>query len=66
MRRSRILPAGLALAFVPGTCTMLDGVVGSGPVDGFAPIKSVQLFLVATEPPPDEPVAPPNGSEGST
>jgi hypothetical protein len=45
---------------------MLDGVVGSGPVDGFAPIKSVQLFLAATEPPPDDPVDPPDGSEGST
>ncbi len=64
MRRSRILPAGLALAFMPGTCTMLDVGLGSGPLDGIVPIKSVQLFLA--ELPPDEPVHPPDGSEPST
>lgn len=64
MRRSRILSTGLALAFMPGTCTMLDVGIGSGPLDGIMPIKSVQLFLA--ELPPDEPVAPPDGSEEST
>ncbi len=64
MRRSRILSSGLALAFLPGTCTMLDVGIGSGPLDGIAPIKSLQLFLA--ELPPDEPVSPPDGSEEST
>lgn len=66
MRRSRILSSGLALAFMPGTCTMLEGVMGPGSMDGIPAIKSVQLFLQTTELPPDDPVDPPNGVEEST
>ena len=66
MRRSRIFSSGLALAFLPGTCTMLDVGIGSGPLDGIAPIKNIQLFLATNDPPPDEPADSPDGSEGST
>ncbi len=74
----KILSAGLAVAFLPGTCTTLDGVVAPGrqasllnmavPADEASPLKSVQLFMQAADPLPedDEPVDIPGGSEGST
>ncbi len=64
MRRSRIFSSGLALAFLPGTCTMLDVGIGSGPLEGITPIKNIQLFLA--ELPPDEPVESPGDTEEST
>lgn len=73
----KILSAGLAAAFLPGTCTTLDGIVGPGrqapllsmavPADEASPFKSLQLFMQAADPPPeDEPVDPPDGVEDST
>ena len=73
----KILSTGLAVAFLPGTCTTLDGVVAPGrqasllnmavPADEASPLKSLQLFMQTPDPPPDdEPVDPPGGSEGST
>ena len=66
MRRSRIFSSGLALAFLPGTCTMLDVGIGSGPLDGIAPIKSFQLFLTTNDPPEEDPVESPGQTEEST
>ncbi len=69
----KILSAGLAAAFLPGTCTILDGVVAPGqqapllsmavPADEASPLKSFQLFMQEQE---DEPVDAPNGVEDST
>ncbi len=69
----KILSTGLAVAFLPGTCTTLDGVVAPGrqapllsmaaPADEASPLKSLQPFMETQE---DEPVDPPDGSEGST
>ncbi len=66
MRRSRIFSSGLALAFLPGTCTMLDVGIGSSPVDGFAPIKSFQLFLVTGDPKEEEQEDPPSDTGNPT
>ena len=75
--RSKFLSAAVATAFLPGTCTTLDGVMSMGggpplsgivaPADEVLPLKSMR-FLMQTEDPPleDEPVDPPVGSEDST
>ncbi len=74
--RSRILSAGLAAAFLPGPCTPMEGLLGSGqqgspfsvvaPLDGGFPFKGLPLLLQGGDggdPPPDEPVDPPDGGE---
>ncbi len=66
MRRSRILSSGLALAFLPGTCTMLDVGIGSGPLEGIAPIKNIQLFLVTGDPQEEEQEDPPSDTGNPT
>ncbi len=71
--RSRILSAGLAAAFLPGTCSPIEGLLGSGqqgspfgivaPLDGGFPSKGFSLLLQTTDPPPEdnEPVDMPDG-----
>ncbi len=75
--RSRILSAGLAAAFLPGTCSPIERLLGpaqQGPPfgvvtpldDGFT-FKGLQLLMKEQDPPPpDAPVDPPDGWEGST
>lgn len=74
--RSRILSAGLAAAFLPGTCSPIEGLLGPvqqgspfgivAPLDGGFTVKGLPLLLQGGEggdPPPDEPVDPPDGGE---
>ena len=75
--RSRILSAGLAAALLPGTCTPVESLFGPAqqgqpfevvaPQDDGLTVKGLSLLLQEPEdPPPGEPVDPPDGTEGST
>ena len=76
--RSRILSAGLAAAFLPGTCSPIEDLLGPaqrgpsfevvGPLDDGFTVKGLPLLLQAAHPLPDdgEPVDAPGGSEDST
>lgn len=71
--RSRILSAGLAAVFLPGTCSPIDGLLSPGlqgppldvvaPLDGGFMVKGFPLLLQAAD---EEPEDVPDGTMGST
>jgi hypothetical protein len=69
----RILPVGLALAFFPGTCSQIEGLITSTQYgqpfqDQFLP-KSLSPLMEEVgppPPPPDDVVDTPGGSRGTT
>ena len=73
--RTKILSAGLLVAFLPGTCAQVDGLLtslqGQGAYDMVTPfdvsytLGSRQILFV-DEPEDDEPVEPPDDPGGTT